>query len=69
MISAATIRSLAENFSRTNAMPPHELAGDAFNKIVVVHVRQNSGLRCSLPRLAVETWLIGRMSREIYKLL
>jgi hypothetical protein len=45
-------------------MPFHKLAGDVFNKIVVVHDRQNSGLRRSLLRLADETWLIGRKSPE-----
>jgi hypothetical protein len=46
-------------------MPSHELAGDVFNKSVVVHDRQNSWLRCSLPRPATETWLIGRMFRDL----
>src|ERR1051325_8960953 len=51
-ISRAAISTLAENVNCTSAVPSHELAGDVFNKIVVVHVRQNSGLRCSLPELA-----------------
>ena len=68
-ISRAAISTLAENVNCTSAVPSHELAGDVFNKIVVVHVRQNSGLRCSLPELAVETWLIGGMCRKVYKLL
>jgi hypothetical protein len=68
-ISRTAISTLAENVNCTSAVPSHELAGDVFNNIMVVHVRQNSGLRCSLLRLAAETWLIGRMSRKVYKLL
>ena len=62
MISGAAISSLTEKFNRTSAMPSHELAGDVLNKMVVIHDCQNSGLPCSLLRLAAETWLIGRMS-------
>ena len=50
-------------------MPSHELAGDVFNNIVIVHDCQNNSLRYSLLRLAAETWLIGRMSRKLYELL
>jgi hypothetical protein len=46
-------------------MPSYELASDVFNNIVVVHDRQNSGWLYSLLRLAAETWLIDRMSREL----
>jgi hypothetical protein len=69
VISGAAVGSLTKNFNRASAMPSYELAGDVFNNIVFVHDRQNSGLRCSLLRRATETWLIARMSREIYKLL
>jgi hypothetical protein len=69
VISGAAISSLAEEFNCTSAMPSYELAGDMFNKIVFVHGCQNSGSRCSLLRPAAETWLIGRMSDEVYKLL
>ena len=50
-------------------MPSHELAGDVFNNIVIVHDRQNNNLRYSLLRLAAKTWLIGLMSRKLYQLL
>jgi len=43
IISGTAIRSLAEDFNRTSAVPFHELAGHVFNKMVVVHDRQNSG--------------------------
>ena len=69
IISGAAIGPLAENFNRRNPMPSHELAGDVFNNIVIVHDRQNNSLRYSLLRLAAETWLIGRMSRKLYELL
>jgi len=69
IISGAAIGSLAENFNRRNPMPSHELAGDVFNNIVIVHDCQNNSLRYSLLRLAAETWLIGRMSRKLYELL
>jgi hypothetical protein len=49
-------------------MPSHELAGDVFNEIVVIHDCQNSGLRFSLLRLAAETWLIGRISLNFISL-
>ena len=50
-------------------MPSHELAGDVFNNIVIVHDCQNNSLRYSLLRLAAKTWLIGLMSRKLYQLL
>jgi hypothetical protein len=49
VIFGATISSLPEKFNRTSAMPSHELAGDVFNRIIlIVHNFQNSGLRCLL---------------------
>ena len=49
IIFGAAIGSLAENFNRRNPMPSHELAGDVFNNIVIVHDRQNNGLRVFAP--------------------
>ena len=46
-------------------MPSHELAGDVFNNIVIVHDCQNNSLRYSLLRPAAKTGLIGRMSRKL----
>jgi hypothetical protein len=54
IIFGAAIGSLAENFNRRNPMPSHELAGDVFNNIVIVHDRQNNNLRYSLLRLAAK---------------
>jgi hypothetical protein len=53
MISAATIRSLAENINCTSAVPSHELAGDVFNKIVVVHVARTAGCGVRSPNRRV----------------